>query len=385
MKKVFFLSHDASGTGAPNSLIRIIRWLKDNDVVEPFIVLKDGGPLTSMFCSIAPTFIWDRQTPKWHKNILPKLKKNISINLSTKELFKKISEFAPELIFVNSVANCAVIPLIKQIIDKPLILRAPEQEMSIHRFAGYLNFEKAVPFIDFFIVVNNITKNLLINKFNVSKDKISIIPGGIDDNDLNIQTSKENLSIPFYNPKNPPLLILGSGTTEWRKGPDLFIETALHFKNIYTQDFLFCWVGPINYYIQMQFEYDINHSGLERNVFLIGYKPNIHDYYSAADIFFLSSREDPFPRVCIEAALHKTPIICFDNAGGIIDFVSDDAGVVVPYLDTFYAAQVINKLANDSTLRDKLASKAKYKAENLHMDKLGYLFIEAFQNLNGKG
>jgi glycosyltransferase involved in cell wall biosynthesis len=56
------------------------------------------------------------------------------------------------------------------------------------------------------------------------------------------------------------------------------------------------------------------------------------DYLSVFDIFALTSREDPYPLVVLEAALLQKPMVCFEKAGGAQDLIETDAGLIVPYL-----------------------------------------------------
>jgi len=41
----------------------------------------------------------------------------------------------------------------------------------------------------------------------------------------------------------------------------------------------------------------------------------------------------------LEAALAGKPVICFERSGGMPEFVRDDAGFTVPYLDTTQMAE----------------------------------------------
>ena len=47
----------------------------------------------------------------------------------------------------------------------------------------------------------------------------------------------------------------------------------------------------------------------------------------------MTSREDPFPLVAIEAASLGKPIICFENASGIPELMDGKGGFVVPYMN----------------------------------------------------
>ena len=88
---------------------------------------------------------------------------------------------------------------------------------------------------------------------------------------------------------------------------------------------------------------------------------DLHEYYNAMDVFLLPSREDTFPLVCLEAALLERPIVCFQNAGGMPEFVEDDCGFAVPYLDTVAAAERIVELARDRQLRRMMGASAAAK------------------------
>jgi glycosyltransferase involved in cell wall biosynthesis len=68
------------------------------------------------------------------------------------------------------------------------------------------------------------------------------------------------------------------------------------------------------------------------------------------DLFFLSSREDPFPLVCLEAAALKKPIICFDKAGGMPELVSGQNGATIKYGDIQLACDKIVELSTNSSL-----------------------------------
>ena len=92
------------------------------------------------------------------------------------------------------------------------------------------------------------------------------------------------------------------------------------------------------------------------------------------------SREDPFPLVCLEAAAFQVPIICFRDAGGMPDFVEDDAGIIVPYLDVEGAASSVLALACDGDLRRRLGSRAEAKVRARHdIDKVGPQLLDLFQ------
>ncbi len=48
----------------------------------------------------------------------------------------------------------------------------------------------------------------------------------------------------------------------------------------------------------------------------------------------MTSREDPFPLVVLDALDARVPVIGFDGGGGFVELLQRDCGVLVPYLDT---------------------------------------------------
>ncbi len=65
------------------------------------------------------------------------------------------------------------------------------------------------------------------------------------------------------------------------------------------------------------------------------------------------------PLVCLEAAEAALPIVCFDHRdGGMPSFVENDAGIVVPYLDTAAMAGAVGRLLDDEATRKTLAEAA---------------------------
>jgi hypothetical protein len=59
----------------------------------------------------------------------------------------------------------------------------------------------------------------------------------------------------------------------------------------------------------------------------------IDEYYAASDVLALTSREDPFPSVVLEAISLNRPVVVFDEAGGISEIVKRSIGRVVSYGD----------------------------------------------------
>ena len=124
--------------------------------------------------------------------------------------------------------------------------------------------------------------------------------------------------------------------------------------------------GEINSERFIQFEYDLKKTCLDRVVYFLGTHPDPWPYFLAADIFALVSREDPFPLAMLEAASIGKPTVCFDGSGGAKEFVSDDCGYVVPYLDIEAMSEKIALMLGSDELRYRLGDSAAKKVRDCH-------------------
>jgi glycosyltransferase involved in cell wall biosynthesis len=90
----------------------------------------------------------------------------------------------------------------------------------------------------------------------------------------------------------------------------------------------------------------------------------MNSYYDASDIFLLTSREDPFPLVMLEAASRSLPIVCFANSGGAPEFVEKDAGLIVPDFNTDKMAEEVMRLLSLPELRSSMGKAGQQKILN---------------------
>lgn len=82
--------------------------------------------------------------------------------------------------------------------------------------------------------------------------------------------------------------------------------------------FIFLGDGPL----RRQFVDQVGAYGWRQKVFAPGYRETVDDYYAAADIFMLTSINEPFGYVVLEAMRNGLPVIAF-RSGGPADVVED--------------------------------------------------------------
>jgi hypothetical protein len=126
----------------------------------------------------------------------------------------------------------------------------------------------------------------------------------------------------------------------------------------------FLWVGSLPHPdledVQKQLDRIASSPDLSRYVHLLGQVPEADRYFAAADLFFLSSRFDPFPGVVLEAMAAGMPIVCFREATDVTDaFIPPCGGYALNKIDPSEAASVLLKLALNPSLRMEMGDFAR--------------------------
>jgi glycosyltransferase involved in cell wall biosynthesis len=162
----------------------------------------------------------------------------------------------------------------------------------------------------------------------------------------------------------PNSFVVGAcGALGWRKGTDLFLQIAhaMHKKGN-GPEIRFLWIGGDKEGDEaLRFAHDAHCFGLTERCAVVPTIANVTDYYLAMDVFALTSREDPFPLVMLEAGAYRVPTVCFEGSGGGPEFVGTDAGLVASYLDLPGFAAHLDTLRNNPALRSKMGEAAERK------------------------
>ncbi|MEO6719096.1 MAG: glycosyltransferase family 4 protein [Ferruginibacter sp.] len=361
--KILFISHEATLTGAPILLLRLIEQVKKHSALEILILVKEGGELEKRFEALGKTLVWDRAIPdnfnhRWKNRIYRKigLRTSTQQQLYKEAILKEVGQ--ADIVFNNTIANTALL--------KELPLQGKKIFSYIHELAivtellassediAYLGSISQKIFVPTLAV-----KDLFCNKYHLPETRIALLKSIIPQQD-----GKEITGSKIVNrPGGAQFLVGFCGTLDWRKGFELLPLLArkiVQEKNV--TDIHFVWIGvnktSRNYLILHN---DLLKLKLDSYFTFIPNEPGIQHYLAQLDVFVLPSREDPFPLVVLEAACYGVPCIYFRDAGGIAEFCGDDAGIAIDYLDIDGMADAIIKLKLDQPARDALGNCAKEK------------------------
>ncbi|RDS83407.1 glycoside hydrolase family 99-like domain-containing protein [Dyella psychrodurans] len=151
-------------------------------------------------------------------------------------------------------------------------------------------------------------------------------------------------------------IVLSVGYADWRKGVDLLAQAAISCMNA-EPDLHFVWVGHHDSNIVAEATAMLSAAGCESRFHFVGLDFDTDDYYAGADVYALTSREDPFPSVVLESLSVGTPVVAFAATGGAADLIEQQGGgICVPAFDTAAYAQALLDILRNSALRSELGA-----------------------------
>lgn len=344
MKNILFISHDASRSGAPNVLLSVLKEVKRrNPLMNISLICLNGGVLLPEFKRYATVCLLE-DNKKGINRLLPW---SLRRKLTSKHLHQFIKSKNWDFIYANTIVSLDTAIKAKEISGANILLHVHEMEKSFR----YYNITKEMfAKVDRFIAVSSTVVSSLIN-YDISKDIIKVVrpfSANLDNN-----TIINNINIPNVN--NDDFVIGFAGIGSYRKGADFFPLLVHNFTTKHPNvKAKFIWVGQVD---QLDITYDAEMLGIKDRIVLTGAVSNPMDYFNRFDVFALTSREDPFPIVCMETAYLAKPCVVFEGATGIVDLVKDNlTGLVVPYLDIDAMCDALYRLYSDIELRNRLGN-----------------------------
>ena len=149
-------------------------------------------------------------------------------------------------------------------------------------------------------------------------------------------------------------IVMCSGTGELRKGTDLFVAAAsiLHKSR---KEVHFVWTGEFGDPVLEGWIFNqIRQSGLEGYVHFLPFikdSKKYHGLLSHVDVFWLTSREDPFPSVVLEAMKYEIPVAAFENSGGANTMLAQNRGILIPDFDVHQLACATEELLKNKPVQ----------------------------------
>jgi glycosyltransferase involved in cell wall biosynthesis len=359
LTKVLFLSPNAHMGGSQVLLLNLAKALHQSGQFEIEFLLKDGGQLKKRFEALAKTYLLNK--PVLKKSLKQRIKsaffKNRSVNNVSEIKWKNY-----DCILSNTITNGDVLDEIRKYYKGPILSYIHELQVSAQTFSNGEDVERVIELTDQFLVPCDALAFFLQSSFKVPENKINILPyyfPALKQSPHSIGDLKTHF------------IVAGIGTTDWRKAPDIFIQVAGRSNELKPDSKIkFIWKGSdLNSLEHAKIQYDIDKLGLSDIVYFESSEQELDTFLETVDLFLLTSREDPYPLVVLQAANHNIPVICFKDSGGIPEFVANSkGGISVGYLNINEAAKAVIDFYDNPDRKQECGNNAKRYLLERHQD-----------------
>lgn len=219
--------------------------------------------------------------------------------------------------------------------------------------------QTAISYAQGVIVTSAITKQTLVDRFEVEPNKIAVILPGID-RPTPTKSPTGHASSP-----DSAVRLLSVGAIVPRKGFDVLLAALVSLKDL---NWRLTIVGddqraPITTEALRQ---TITEHGLQDRIVLAGAQPasELAVHYQQADVFVLASRYEGYGMAYAEALAWGLPVIGTD-AGAARDTLATPAAQTVPAEDIGALADALERIIEDTTLRANMRQAAGAHAQTL--------------------
>jgi glycosyltransferase involved in cell wall biosynthesis len=329
-RKVLLVGHDAHPHGAQELLLNIGEMLKREFGCEIEFLLCGDGPLLERYEALAPT--------------------RLVTQASISKVLSELSDRDYSDAIVNSLASGWVVePLrnhffkvITLVHELPELIRAYKLDRvarAVAESANEIVFPSSVVLDGFRSIVGEAAFESTVRPQGLYK-RLESSPHDRDDFRRELGLGQDTK------------IVVNVGYGDQRKGIDIFADVARRFAAD-APEVHFVWAGLTD-----QPTVEALGTLLDLpNLHWLGQRSDVGRLLAAADVFALTSREDPFPSVVLEAMASGLPVVAFEGAGGFVDlFDSPDAGTLVPLADGEAMADAIRAELARPTAERQLAT-----------------------------
>jgi D-inositol-3-phosphate glycosyltransferase len=257
-----------------------------------------------------------------------------------------------------------------------------------------INGEKQVlQYADRIIAATLAEQSQLQFLYHVDKDKIHIIPPGVDVSHfypIPPDEAKEVIGVP-----KEDRMLLFVGRIEPLKGVDTLIRAIAHMHTTGVADlhphYLAIIGGDPNasqedMSSEMNRLQSLSHElGLQDLILFLGKRgqASLPYYYSAAEVLIMPSHYESFGMVALEAMACGTPVVA-SQVGGLAFLVQDGVtGYVVPGGDHLALSERLTQLIQKPEMRNKLGSQAAHYARDYSWENITDRMLELYIEVLG--
>ena len=236
------------------------------------------------------------------------------------------------------------------------------------------------PYLDFILIrmVNRIVANSKATAFRFSshfRGKIDVVYNGFD-----LEWLKEqNVTMPVWIQNDWISILVVARVSRWKRH-DLILSAFEKIAIVEKNAHLICIGGKDHsepdWWNDLQEK--TKNSPFSARIHWVGAVDDVRPWYRAASIFVLSSVNEPFGRVVVEAMACGVPVIA-TQSGGIPEIMTHlQNGMLVPENDASAISEAVKKILHDESLKKRIVAEGLKRAEqfgiDLHVERMVKIF-----------
>lgn len=333
-QRVVLVSHDAHPHGAQFLALNLARTLTRSLKCEVHLVCLGAGPLKQDFAQAAQLHDLDGHDPRGPQ-AQALVRKLHAMGARVAIVNTTVSGLFLETLATNGVRCIALIHELKGVLEQ-YRLQEHAQAIALHARQIICPADSVARSFEAFAQGGG--------------SKLAIRPQGLykrADRSTSRQAQREALRQLLGLPPDAQV-VLGAGYADARKGVDLFVEAALQSAARHAGQH-WVWIGHWESDMQQTVERLLARSeALRTHVHFPGLQRDTDPFYLGADLFALTSREDPFPSVVLEAMDAELPVVGFQDAGGFTELAQQGVVVLVPHADSTAFSRAVDTLLGNA-------------------------------------
>ena len=325
-----------------------------------------------------------------HKSVAGRFagRADLEQELYGRNMFERIAEYAESAKYIAETEQFDVIHVhdwmtflagieARKVSGKPLIVHVHSTEYD--RGGGWSTNQMVYDIertglheADRIIAVSNRTKQIIVDKYAIPEDKVSVVYNAIDNCDYTIDNSVK------HRLKRKTVLFLGRITLQ--KGPEYFLQSARKVLDK-EPDVTFVMTGDgdmMHKMVRLAADLKIGH-----RVIFTGFQSGLalDRIYDMADLYVMTSVSEPFGITPLEAMSHEVPVI-ISKQSGVSEVIKH--ALKVDFWDTDKLASDIIALLRYGEVRGLLKQNGKSEMRGFSWDKSATQCISVYSGVTEK-
>jgi glycosyltransferase involved in cell wall biosynthesis len=251
---------------------------------------------------------------------------------------------------------------------------------TCHGFLKRRIFRRLLPLWgDEIVAISQAVNEHLIRDWHVRSEKIHVIPHGVVSGNsgrvMSREAARRQLQLPIQG-----ITVGALGRLSPVKGYHVLLEAIVRLKREKLFINLLLWgEGPEKARLSTK----VKQGGLDDRVIFKTDRVQKEVFFSAIDIFCAPSIQEGLGLSILEAMAYGKPVAA-SRVGGIVNIIEEgQCGLLVPAEDAEALAQVLIRLANDESLRQRLGKAAQLSVkENFTLERMASRTEEVYTRLS---